>query len=472
MPKSEKFKTLAEEGSIIGEVVGVERFLVTIRGLDTAPIGSLIVFEDGNTGMIWEVQENRVFALTLTTESIKSGQLAALSVSEPEVGVGESMLGRMVTPFGEPLDGEGDIKTSESRGIFKKAPGIIEREKLTDQLPTGVTIVDTLFNVIRGQRIAVLGDRKTGKTTLMDQLTHKQKGTDRIVVYTLIGKQKQDIERVYQRLKARGVLENVIIVATDVLNPLPLLYLAPYAACAIAEHFWLKGKDCVVIYDDLSIHAKVYREISLLLKISPGRQSYPGDIFYIHSSLLERAGKLKETGSSLTAIPVVSTPNNDITGYIPTNLISITDGQLFFDTEIFNKGRRPAINTGLSVSRLAERVRTQLQEEIATGIAKRLAAYNEALEFARFGSKVSEKVQEDLRIGSQIFEFFQQGPEEIIGGVAQQIVLETILMNEGKAELDIKLLQDKAKDIVSNVSTSEDVKRYAQELLNSAVLQK
>ena len=465
--RSKKFETLLEKGNPIGEVIAVDRFLVAMRGLDTAPIGSVVLFDDDNLGFIHEILEDHIQVLTLTTESISLGQLAVLHSASIKVEVGDALLGRVITPFGEPLDGKGFINLPERRNIFNEAPGIMERSSLNDQLHTGVSIVDTLFTIIQGQRIAVMGDVKTGKTTFLTQLAKGQKDTGRIIVYVLIGKQKKELEMLMHSLRDSGVMDNTVIIATSILDPLPDIYISPYVACAIAEYFWMqKGKDCIIIYDDLSNHAKAYREMSLLLKNNPGRDSYSSDIFYLHSSLLERAGKYKKTESALTAIPVVSTPNNDITGYIPTNIISITDGQLFFDTGIFQEGMRPAVHVGLSVSRVAGRARTETQKEISAEVAKRLVAHEDAKQFSRFGAQFSDKIKQDLLVGEQIHEFFKQEPNELVGLVEQQVVLQTILLNNGTKELDVQTLKKEAANIASGITKSEDIVSAAEKLLN------
>ena len=464
--KTKKFETLVEKGNIVGEVVGVDRFLVTMRGLDSAPLGSVVLFDDNNLGFVHEVREDEVMVLSLTTEDIRLGQLAVFYSNSMKVEVGPGLLGRIITPFGEPLDEKPHLNLPAKRPIFTEAPGITERSPLNDQLYTGVSIVDTLFSVIQGQRIAVMGDIKTGKTTFLSQLAANQKNSDRIIIYALIGKQKKDLELLLDTFQKQGILDNMIIIASNVLDPMPALYITPYAACAIAEHFWYQGKDCVIIYDDLSNHAKAYREMSLLLRKNPGRDSYSSDIFYLHSSLLERAGKLKKQQSSLTAVPVIVTPNNDITGYIPTNVISITDGQIFFDTNIFQQGLRPAVNVGLSVSRVAQRARSSLQKELAGQVAKRLAAHENAKQFSRFGAKFSDKIQRDLRVGEQLYAFFKQDPHELVSPVEQQVILQAILMNNGEKHLDILKLKEEAEQLVSQIKQAEDIVRSAEQLLN------
>ncbi|MDX1535335.1 MAG: hypothetical protein R3346_01055 [Candidatus Spechtbacterales bacterium] len=466
MLQSKQFKKLVDDGRSVGEVVAVDRFLVTLRGLDNAPLGSVIVFNDGNIGLIKEAREDSILALSVTTENILLGQLAVIKDNSFKIGVGDELLGKIVDPLGHSLDDNELINTPTQREVFAEAPSIMERSSLDEQLPSGIAVIDTLFSIIQGQRIAVMGDRKAGKTSILTRLSINQKPTDRVIIYALIGKQKSELELLLQLFKKHGILDQMVVVSSNIMDPLPAQYLTPYSACAIAEHFWNEGRDCVIVYDDLSNHAKAYREMSLLLRMNPGRDSYSSDIFYLHSSLLERAGKLKSNKKSLTAVPVVVTPNNDITGYIPTNIISITDGQIFLDTDVFQEGMRPAVNVGLSVSRIAERAWTNTQKNIIDEVSERLVAYREAKQFARFGARFSDKIEEDLIIGEQIYEFFQQSPEELIGLVEQQVILQAILMNKGKKKLDISKMKERANNMLSDIEATKDFSKYAEELIN------
>lgn len=468
MVQNKQFEDLVKKGNTIGEVIAVDRFLISLRGLDSAPINSVVLFNDGNLGMVKEVREENTLVLSITTERVSIGQLAVLKETSFKMPVGEELLGTVIDPLGIPLNKKQLLNLPEKREIFSDAPSIIERNILNDQLPSGVSVVDTLFSIIEGQRIAILGDKKTGKTTLLTSTAINQKNTDKVIVYALIGKQKNELESLIRLFKKQGIMDKVVIVSANIMDPMPSIYLAPYSACAIAEHFWLEGRDCIVMYDDLSSHAKAYREISLLLKMNPGRDSYSSDIFHIHSSLLERAGKLKSNNRTLTAMPVVATPNNDITGYISTNIISITDGQIFFDTNVFQEGIRPAVNIGLSVSRIAERGRTVEQKKLADEVAKKLVSYEEAKQFARFGAKFSDNIKRDLTMGSQIHDFFQQDPEDLIGLVEQQIILQAILDNKGQSKLDMQKLKEKTREIVSQASAGEDIFSRVQELLSIA----
>jgi F-type H+-transporting ATPase subunit alpha len=330
------------------------------------------------------------------------------------------------------------------------------RSILNEQLPSGVSAIDMFFPVVLGQRIAILGDSKSGKSTILSQLSANQKGTDRIVVYVLIGKRKVDIEMLLAGLRESGAMDHTIVVLADIFDALTQSYLAPYAACAMAEHLWYGGKDVIIIYDDLSSHAEAYRQLSLLQEVDPGRDSYPGDMFYAHSSLLERAGKLLKTGKTLTSLPVVLTPNDDFTAYLSTNIMSITDGQIILDLEVFRRGIRPAVNAGLSVSRVGGQAQTVRQKRLSGTLFKALAKYKQAEGFSHFGSSLSKEAKVDLELGKQIYAILQQPPEERYHLTAQQLMLETVLMGGGGVNIDIPALKESAVKAIHLVKDEKD----------------
>jgi F-type H+-transporting ATPase subunit alpha len=449
------FQKLVEAGNLTGEVIATNSFIVEVKGLQGITLGAQILFEDGQRGIVREANGDHVLLFNIDSEKMLPGTLAVAEQDILQVPVGEELIGRVVSPMGVALDNKGAITIRESSGIFNPAPGIMARSMLNEQLPSGVSAVDMFFPVVLGQRIAILGDSKSGKSTFLSQLSASQEGTDRIVVYVLMGKRKVDIENLLAGLRDSGAMDHTIVVLADIFDSLTQSYLAPYAGCAMAEYLWSKGKDVIIIYDDLSSHAESYRELSLLQEVDPGRDSFPGDMFYAHSSLLERAGKLASSMKTLTALPVVLTPNDDITAYLSTNIMSITDGQIVFDLGVFRQGIRPAVKAGLSVSRVGGQAQTKRQKLLSGNLFKKLAKYHQAEEFSHFGSSLSKEASIDLRIGKQIYSALQQPPEQLYSLVEQQLILETIMKGEGKVEIDIEALK---KEIPSLSSQVKDVK--------------
>lgn len=462
---NQTFQSLVEDNQLTGEVVAANSFIVEVKGLEGVRLGAQVLFEDGQRGVVREAYGDQVILFNITSEKMEPGTLAVVESDLLSVPVGQELVGRVISPMGEALDGKGAIRTKETSGIFNQAPGIMARSMLNEQLASGVTAVDMFFPVVLGQRIAILGDSKSGKSTFLSQLSANQAGTDRIVVYVLIGKRKVDIETLLAGLQESGAMDHTIVVLADIFDSLTLSYLAPYAACAMAEYLWNNGQDVVVIYDDLSSHAEAYRQLSLLQEVDPGRDSYPGDMFYAHSSLLERAGKLLKNDKTLTALPVIVTPNDDITAYLSTSIMSITDGQIIFDLGVFRQGIRPAVNAGLSVSRVGGQAQTVRQKRLSGSLFKKLAKYHQAEEFSHFGSSLSKDAAIDLLVGKQIYEALQQPPEERNSLVEQQLVLETILLGEGKLEIDVAALKKSVKQVASELKDEEDFDRLDAELL-------
>jgi F-type H+-transporting ATPase subunit alpha len=381
------------------------------------------------------------------------------------------LIGRVVTPLGVPLDGKGDIQYSDVRDAFSTAPGISERNLLKDQLPTGVSMVDMLFPIVLGQRIAVMGDTKSGKTSFILQVGENQTGSDRIVVYVLIGKRRVEVDSIIESLNKSGAIANSIVVVANVFDSLAQSYIAPYVACAMAEYLWYGGRDVVVIYDDLTSHAKVYREVSLLAHANPGRDSYPGDMFHAHSSLLERAGKLSSNDKTLTAIPVVITPGDDITAYLPTSIMSITDGQIIFDLASFRRNIRPAVNAGLSVSRVGGRAQTQAQKELSGALFKKLAEYRQAQELAHFGSDLASETRQTLELGNQLTEALRQPPTERRTIAEQQLALQTIILGNGQKPLNVGSLKVQARDLAGTIQSDEEIAKMATDLLGNVTIE-
>ena len=451
-----RFQQLVDAGQPTGEVIATDRFLVTVNGLGGVSPEALVLFENGDRGIVREIMPDSVLVMNLRGEETELGSLVVLRDNTFTTPVGEGLIGRVINTLCEPLDGKGSVQFSASWPIYNQAPGMTKRSILNEQLPTGVTLADTMFPIVLGQRIAMLGDTKSGKTTYLTQLGVNQLGAGRVVVYVLIGKRRVEVDQLVRTLTDTGAMAHSIVVVANVLDSLTQSYLAPYIGCTIAEYLWYTGHDTIIIYDDLSSHAKVYREVALLAGDNPGRESYPGDMFFAHSTLLERAGKLAENGKTLTALPVVITPGDDITAFLPTSMMSITDGQLIFDLATFRQNIKPAINTGLSVSRVGGRVQTERQKKISGAVFRHLAAYRQASEFSHFGAEVTPETQQVLNLGKAINEAFRQTPSELYSLVEQQLILETILAADGQQGINVGLLKLKAKELAPNVKQDAD----------------
>lgn len=455
------FQKLVEAGNLTGEVVASNSFIVEVKGLAGVRLGAQVLFEDGQRAFVREANGDHILLFNIDSEKMLPGTLAVVENDLLQVPVGEELIGRVVSPMGQPLDGKGTITSKERSGVFNDAPGIMARSMLNEQLASGVSAVDMFFPVVLGQRIAVLGDSKSGKSTFLSQLSASQEGTDRVVIYVLIGKRKVDVENLLAGLRNSGSMDHTIVVLADIFDSLTQSYLAPYAGCAMGEYLWKqKNKDVIVIYDDLSSHAEAYRQLSLLQEVDPGRDSFPGDMFYAHSSLLERAGKLLDTNKTLTALPVILTPNDDITSYLSTNVMSITDGQIVFDLGVFRQGIRPAVKAGLSVSRVGGQAQTKRQKLLSGNLFKKLAKYHQAEEFSHFGSSLSEEATIDLKLGKQIYAALQQPPEQRYSLVQQQLILETLLKGEGKVEVDVEGLKKEVPQVSSRVKDVKDEQAF------------
>lgn len=466
------FQSLVERQQVLGTVIAVEDFIVKARGLQPIQLNALVMFEDGNKGVVRAVEDDHVVILSLSKTAIKPGMSVALQHHELVARVGKDYIGRVVNSSGQPLDGKEAIAPDGVWPVFNDAPPLIERKQLEDQLATGVTLVDTLFPIVLGQRIAVLGDSKSGKSSLLTQISLNQKNTDRVVIYALVAKRKAEVDLLLEKLESSGAIKNAIVVVSTIFDPLVASYLTPYVACAMAEYLWQKeNMDVIIIYDDLTSHAQVYREISLLASTSPGRDSYPGDMFYSHSSLLERAGRLESSGKTLTSIPVVLVPGGDITGYLPTNIMSITDGQIIFDLDLFRSGVKPAINSGLSVSRVGGRGQSKIHKQIASRLLKKMAAYNEAAEFSHFGSELALEAQADLEVGKRIIETLNQGINDSYPLIAQQLMLEVVLSTNHKTLLDIDKLKTSSVELSASVKDEPGYKKAVSDVTAKSVIE-
>ena len=413
--KLEDFKTDSKEETI-GQVVEMGDGIAKISGLSDIMASEMLEFEtqsgDKIYGVALNLEEFSVGAIILGEYGeLREGDIVRSTKRILEVPVGDSVVGRVVDPLGQAIDGKGEIQSKEFYPVEKIAPGVISRQSVDESLQTGIKVIDSIIPIGKGQRELIIGDRQTGKTALAIDSIINQKGKDVICIYIAIGQKESKIAKLVAKLEETGAMEYTTIVLAGASDPASLSYIAPYAGCAMGEYFMDKGKDVLVIYDDLSKHAVAYRQISLLLKRPPGREAYPGDVFYLHSRLLERSARLSKDfgGGSLTALPIIETQAGDISAYIPTNVISITDGQIFLETDLFYKGIRPALNAGLSVSRVGSAAQSKAMKKVAGKLKLDLAQFRELEAFAQFGSDLDEETRNQLNRGARITEILKQG---------------------------------------------------------------
>lgn len=410
----------------VGTVIRVGDGIAVAHGLENVMAGELLEFSNGVMGMAQNLEENTVGIIILGPfTDIREGDEVRRTGRIMEVPVGEELLGRVVNPLGQPLDGKGPVETSRTRPIESPAPGVMDRKSVHEPLQTGVKAIDSLIPIGRGQRELVIGDRQTGKTAIAIDTIINQKDQDMICIYVAIGQKESTVAGVVETLRQHGALDNTIVVTASASQPAPLLFLAPYAGVSMGEDFMYNGKHVLVIYDDLTKQAAAYRELSLLLKRPPGREAFPGDVFYVHSRLLERAAKLSDDkgAGSLTALPFIETQAGDISAYIPTNVISITDGQIFLQANLFFSGVRPAIDAGLSVSRVGGSAQIKAMKKVAGTLRLDLASYRELEAFAQFGSDLDEATQAKLNRGARTVEVLKQGLHEPLAVEKQVFIL-------------------------------------------------
>src|SRR5262245_56901726 len=395
----------------VGSVLSVGDGIARLHGLERCMAGELLEFPHGVMGIALNLEEDSVGAVLMgETHEIREGDQVKRTRRIMSVPVGDAMVGRVVNALGQAIDGKGPIATKEFGALEKIAPGVVDRQPVREPLETGIKAIDSMVNIGRGQRELIIGDRQTGKTAVAVDTIINQKGNGVICIYNAIGQKESTVAQVVKTLEDFGAMEYSIVVAASASDPAPLLYISPYSACTIGEYFRDNGKHALCVYDDLSKHAQAYREISLLLRRPPGREAYPGDVFYLHSRLLERAAKLNKDngGGSLTALPIIETQAGDLSAYIPTNVISITDGQIFLESDLFNQGIRPAINVGNSVSRVGGSAQIKAMRQVAGSLRLDLAQYRELAAFAQFGSDLDQATQRQLNRGKRLTEILKQ----------------------------------------------------------------
>ena len=443
------------EVSEVGSVMQVGDGIARVHGLQKAMAGELLEFTGGIYGMVLNLEEDNIGVVLLgSDQNIKEGDPVKSTGRVVEVPVGDQMLGRVVNALGQPIDGKGPITTDKYREVERIAPGVMERKSVDTPLQTGLKAIDAMVPIGRGQRELIIGDRQTGKTAVALDTIINQKGKDVLCIYVAIGQKASTVAQIVNTLEKNGAMSYTTIVASTASELAPLQYLAPYAGVAIGEEWMENGKDVLIVYDDLSKHAVAYRTMALLVRRPPGREAYPGDVFYLHSRLLERAAKLSDErgGGSITALPIIETQAGDISAYIPTNVISITDGQIFLETELFNAGVRPAVNPGLSVSRVGGAAQIKAMKQIAGPIRVELAQYRSLAAFAQFGSDLDTATQNALAQGERIMEVLKQ-PQYAPKSVAEQIIVLYAATKKYLLDVPVNAVKQFEKELVEFVQT-------------------
>ena len=470
------------EQSETGVVILVGDGIAKASGLDNCMAGELVEFPNGSYGMAQNLEEETVSLVILGSDNgIKEGDTVKRTGRVVSVPVGEGLIGRVVNALGEPIDGKGPITASAYRPIESPAPGIIERQHVSTPLQTGIKAIDSMIPIGRGQRELIIGDRQTGKTTIATDTILNQKGKDVICIYVAIGQKRSTVAQVVQSLTAGGAMDYTIVVSATASELAPMQYIAPYAGCAMGEYFMHQGKDVLVIYDDLSKHAVAYRAISLLIRRPPGREAFPGDVFYLHSRLLERAAQLSPElgGGSLTALPIIETQAGDVSAYIPTNVISITDGQIFLETELFNSGVMPAVNPGISVSRVGGDAQIKAMKKVAGSLKLLYSQYRELQSFAQFGSDLDADTKSRLALGERIVEVLKQKNESPVE-VAHQVcilyavthgylnTIEVAQIPEFEKQL-YEFMDNRHEDVLTAIRTTGKLEPDTEEALKAAL---
>ena len=434
----------------VGTVISVGDGIATVYGIDHAMYGEVVTFENGLKGMVQDVRANSMGCILFGKDTgIKEGTKVARTGKQAGIPVGDKFIGRIVNALGEPIDGKGEIQAEEYRPIENPAPGIIDRKSVTVPLETGILSIDSMFPIGRGQRELIIGDRQTGKTSIATDTIINQKGKDVICIYVAIGQKASTVAKVVSNLEKYGAMEYTTVFSATASDCAPLQYIAPYAGTALAEYFMYQGKDVLIVYDDLSKHAVAYRALSLLLERSPGREAYPGDVFYLHSRLLERSSRLSEEagGGSITALPIIETQAGDVSAYIPTNVISITDGQIFLESDLFFSGMRPAVNVGLSVSRVGGAAQTKAMKKASGSVRIDLAQYREMEVFTQFSSDLDEATTAQLKYISCLMELLKQ-PLCSTLSLHQQVITLCVATHKLMVDVEKKEIKKYQKDLL------------------------
>ena len=427
----------------VGTVIWVGDGIATIYGIEHAMYGEIVIFENGVRGMVQDIKRDQVGCIIFGKDTeIKEGTKVTRTKKKAGIPVGDAYLGRIINALGAPSDGKGEIKADDYRAIEQEAPGIVDRQSVKQPMETGILAIDSMFPIGRGQRELIIGDRQTGKTSIAVDTILNQKGKDVVCIYVAIGQKASTVAKLVNTLTKNGAMDYSIVLSSTASESASLQYIAPYAGTALAEYFMYKGKDVLIVYDDLSKHAVAYRALSLLLERSPGREAYPGDVFYLHSRLLERSSKLNDElgGGSITALPIIETQAGDVSAYIPTNVISITDGQIFLESDLFNSGMRPAVNVGLSVSRVGGAAQTKAMKKASGTIRIDLAQYREMEVFTQFSSDLDDMTKEQLQYGKGLMELLKQ-PLCHPMSLADQVI--TLVAANKRLLLDVDIKQMK-----------------------------
>ncbi len=435
----ENYDTVCKDQEV-GTVIWVGDGIATVYGIEHAMYGEIVIFENGVKGMVQDIKRDQVGCIIFGKDTeIKEGTKVTRTKKKAGIPVGDAFLGRIVNALGAPIDGKGEIKEDDYRAIEQEAPGIVDRQSVNQPMETGILAIDSMFPIGRGQRELIIGDRQTGKTSIAIDTILNQKGKDVVCIYVAIGQKASTVAKLVNTLKKHGAMDYSIVLSSTASESASLQYIAPYAGTALAEYFMYKGKDVLIVYDDLSKHAVAYRALSLLLERSPGREAYPGDVFYLHSRLLERSSKLSDElgGGSITALPIIETQDGDVSAYIPTNVISITDGQIFLESDLFFSGMRPAVNVGLSVSRVGGAAQTKAMKKAAGTIRIDLAQYREMEVFTQFSSDLDDTTKEQLQYGKGLMELLKQ-PLCNPMSLAEQVITLVAATNRIFLDVDVK----------------------------------